>query len=94
MPALRRQNDLEAWRRQLRVLPPPQRLDVILNRYPQGTTMDGIMGMMEIGSSRKVRRQVDGMLRSLERQGKAVLRRVGPDGQVRTWGRECEVIAT
>ena len=50
--------------------------------------MDGIVGMMEIGSSRKVRRQVDGMLRSLERQGKAVLRRVGPDGQVRTWGRE------
>ena len=88
MRPLRRKDDLEAWRRSLRVLAPRQRLDAILNRYPQGTTMDGIMGMMEIGSSRKVRRQVDGMLRRLEDRGLAVLRRAGPDGQVHTWGRE------
>ena len=87
MVGLRRPEELEAWRVEMRTLEPVARLASILVRYPKGTTIDGIQGMMGMGRTQKIRRQLDGMLRELEKSKFAKMYRAGMASEVRLWGR-------
>ena len=72
------------WKSDLRKLSPYARLIEILERYPKGQPIEMIQKLMNIPRTQKAKRKLDGMLRTLETQGKAKLVR---SGDVRLWTR-------
>ena len=63
------------------------RLEAILTRYPHGTTLKGLLGMMGMGQTQKARRKLDAMLRAMEKAGAARVVRAGVNGEVRLWAK-------
>lgn len=84
---MRRYDDLIEWREDMKGLEPLPRLASIVTRYPMGTSVGGIQGMLGMGRGQKVRRQIDRMLRDLEAAKFVQLYRAGNNDEVRLWGR-------
>lgn len=76
-----------AWAGTLSSMGPQERLEAILTRYPHGTTLKGIQGMMGMGQTQKARRKLDAMLRAMEKAGTARVVRAGVNGEARLWAK-------
>lgn len=83
--AFRNPGEFDQWKSMLFHCLPPARVQMWLQRYPYGTTIDGMLPWMGLGRGTKAKRQLDGMLRRLEQQKLAEVVRAGIAGETRLW---------